>query len=284
MSKNNSHICRCCLKVLSPMESRIQTTNKTREIFTNFIGSGLMPGVICGKCNINLLTFDAFQKEIKRKHEFLAMNMKIKDEPVETKKPRQQQQQQPAEEEEELIEGIIFEEANEEDEEMVTVAQLVETQLEPEKPETSQSQNSSSSAGDDDDDENDVIVIPQEPQIPIDLDSISDDPQEPKPKEPEEIIFKCDHCTAVSSKKEIIIQHIKQSHTFKCEQCGKVYPNEARMLSHVMRVHNVATGNKRKQSLKPMQTEEQLKFRLKSKPYGRPWPSVLAKRKEEYGF
>ncbi|XP_070509112.1 serendipity locus protein delta-like [Chironomus tepperi] len=266
MSKSNNTICRCCLKVLNGIESRIQTTNKTREIFSNFIGTTLLPGIICSKCNINLLTFDAFQKEIKRKHEELTTIVKIKEEP----------------DNEELIEGIIFgEEDADDDENVISVAELVQTSLEPQKsPESHKSPTGSS----DDDDENDVICIPQEPQVPIDIDAISDEPQEAKPDEPKEIIFKCDHCTAVSAKKEVIIQHIKQSHSFKCEACGKVYPKKERLDSHISRVHNAAGGSKRKQSLKPMQTQDQLKFRLKSKPYGRPWPSTLAKRKEEYGY
>ena len=274
MSRNNNLICRCCLKLLNPTESRIQTTNKTREIFINFIGSSLLPGIICGKCNINLLTFDAFQREIKRKHEELATTVKVKEEPQPDPEPMMVEA-----EKEELIEGIIFEEGGaDEDETVVSVAELEKSSAEPQKspePHTGSS---------DDDGENDVCFVPQEPQVPIDLDAISDEPQEAKPEEPKEIIFKCDHCTAVSSKKEVIIQHIKQSHSFKCVACGKVYPKKERLDSHIMRVHNVASGNKRKQSLKPMQTEDQLKFRLKSKPYGRPWPSTLAKRKEEYGY
>lgn len=266
MSRNNNTICRCCLKLLKGTESRLQTTNKTREIFLNFIGSSLLPGIICSKCNINLLTFDAFQKEIKRKHEELTTVVKIKEEPGLMAV------------EDELIEGIVFEEGEaDEDEQVVSVADLVQTTFEPPEP-------NDSSSSDDKGDENDVICIPQEPQVPIDIDAISDEPNESKPEGPKEIIFKCDHCTAVSAKKEVIIQHIKQSHSFKCEGCGKVYPKKERLDSHILRVHNPAGGNKRKQSLKPLQTEEQLKFRLKSKPYGRPWPSTLAKRKEEYGY
>ncbi|CAG9812224.1 unnamed protein product [Chironomus riparius] len=272
MSKNNNTICRCCLKVLLGTESRIQTTNKTREIFSNFIGSSLLPGIICGKCNINLLTFDAFQKEIKRKHEELT-TVKIKEEPG---------QMMVDNENEELIEGILFEEDEaDEDQNVVSVADLVQTSLE--SPEHYQSPEHHTGSSDDDD-ENDVICIPQVPQVPIDCDAISDEPKEAKPDEPKEIIFKCDHCTAVSAKKEVIIQHIKQSHSFKCVACGKVYPKKERLDSHIMRVHNAAGGSKRKQSLKPMVTEDQLRFRLKSKPYGRPWPSTLAKRKEEYGY
>jgi uncharacterized C2H2 Zn-finger protein len=233
----------------------------------------LLPGIICGKCNINLLTFDAFQKEIKRKHEELTTIVKIKEEPGQMMV------------DDELIEGIVFEEGEaDDDENIVSAAELVQTSMEPQKsPEPYQSPDHQTGSSDDDD-ENDVICIPQEPQVPIDIDAISDDPKEAKPDEPKEIIFKCDHCTAVSAKKEVIIQHIKQSHSFKCEACGKVYPKKERLDSHIMRVHNAAGGSKRKQSLKPMQTEDQLRFRLKSKPYGRPWPSTLAKRKEEYGY
>lgn len=276
MSKNNNTICRCCLKLLHTTESRIQTTNKTREIFSNFIGSSLMPGIICGKCNINLLTFDAFQKEIKRKHDELTTVVKIKQEPG---------QMMVDNENEELIEGIIFEEgdANEE-ENTVSVAELEQSSTEPQKSPESHKSPEPQTGSSDEDDENEVTFVPQEPQVPIDIDAISDEIKEAKPEEPKEIIFKCDHCTAVSAKKEVIIQHIKQSHSFKCEACGKVYPKKERLDSHIMRVHNVAGGSKRKQSLKPMQTEDQLRFRLKSKPYGRPWPSTLAKRKEEYGY
>lgn len=248
-----------------PTESRIQTTNKTRDIFYGFIGTRLLSGIICSKCNINLLTYDAFQKEIQRKHEEL---IKVKSEkievPMETDK-------------EEFITGIVFEEADEE-EATVTVSKLLEPAA---QPSTSEPQNGSSA---EDDDENDVICIPQEPQVPIDLDSISDEPAEPKQKVPDEILYKCDHCSAVSSKKEVIVQHIKQSHSHKCEQCGKVYPKQERLDAHVARVHNVGGGNKRKQALGTVKNDEQLRFRLKQKPYGRPWPSVLAKRKEEWGY
>lgn len=237
-----------------PNESRIQTTNKTRDIFRNFVGHNLVPGIICSKCNINLLTFDAFQKEIIRKHEDL---LKIKQEVV---------QMETEIKGEELIEGIIFEED--------VAGQLEAT--------TSDTVNQTSSFNEEDD-ENDVIVLPEEPQVPIDLDAISDDPaaEDANDNAPEEILYKCDHCTAVSSKKDVIVKHIKQSHTFRCEQCGKVYPKMERLESHINRVHNAAAGNKRKQALRPIGTEDQLRFRLKQRPYGRPWPSVVAKRKEE---
>ncbi|KAG5668055.1 hypothetical protein PVAND_016011 [Polypedilum vanderplanki] len=276
MSLRNTQICRCCLRVLKNTESRLQTNKKNSEIFKNFIGISLLPGIICGKCNLNLLTFDAFQQEIKRKHEEIVKNVVIK-----------QEKDEPAKSElfavpigEEMIEAVLMDEG----EELVDGTEMVEAVLAEEPDENSQkaeeNSNDENQASNSEEDE-DVILLPQEPQVPIDLDEISDEPQQSKPKAPEEIIFKCDHCTAVSAKKEVIVRHIKQSHTFKCETCSKVYPSEERLKGHIMRTHAVV-GNRRKQSMvEKRSTDENLRFRMKSKPYGRPWPSRFAKG--EYG-
>lgn len=52
-------------------ESRIQTTQKSIEIFRRFIGFDLLDGIICSKCNVSLLTFDVFQRDIKQKYSAL---------------------------------------------------------------------------------------------------------------------------------------------------------------------------------------------------------------------
>lgn len=278
MSVTNIQICRCCLKFLRTTDSRIQTNAKTKEIFADFIGVQLVQGVICGKCNINLLTFDAFQKEIRRKHDEISgksskqkhdSEMEYLATSIDTRTEQQEQ----------MIEAVLVEEGDEtdSDDDVEKQPPTVAIKLEPNS-KTSQAQ----PIDDDDDDENDVIMIPQEPQVPIDCDEISDEPQ-PKRKQPEEVIYKCDHCTAVSSKKDVIIRHIRQSHTFKCEICARVYPTPERLGVHELREHPTpwAASNKRKQSLKPMKLEDKLKFRLKSRPYGRPWPSTLNNPEDE---
>lgn len=65
--------CKCCLKLLTPDDSRIPVTDKTRDIFFKYIRFPMKDGLICGKCNINLLTFDAFQREVRRKHSLVAI-------------------------------------------------------------------------------------------------------------------------------------------------------------------------------------------------------------------
>lgn len=114
-----------------------------------------------------------------------------------------------------------------------------------------------------------MIVLPPEP--PIDLDNL--DEKEPKQIKNEKM-FKCDHCNAVSTKREIIVAHIQQSHSFPCiHECTKIYPTEKRMLEHVMRVHRavkpIAPANKRKQSFIAKELECEAQFQLN----GRPWES-----------
>jgi hypothetical protein len=65
--------CKCCLKLLTPDDSRIPVTQKTRDIFFKFISIPIKDGVLCSKCNINLLTFDSFQREVRRKHSLVAV-------------------------------------------------------------------------------------------------------------------------------------------------------------------------------------------------------------------
>jgi uncharacterized C2H2 Zn-finger protein len=270
MSRNNTQICRCCLKILRNTESRLQTNKKTSDIFKNFIGVSLLPGIICGKCNLNLLSFDAFQREVKRKHDEIGGSVQIKQERPEL---TSEYFAVPAEE---MIEAVLMDEEEMQDANGLVEAVLAMDHMDEPDPVPNQQEQQPEQQHDSESGDEDVIEVPQEPQVPIDLDDISDEPQ-PKAKAPEEILFKCDHCTAVSKKKEVIVRHIKQSHTFKCEACGKVYPTEERLKAHDQRIHKVV-GNRRKQSMTAVRTtEEQMKFRLKTKPYGRPWPSRFAK-------
>lgn len=95
------------------------------------------------------------------------------------------------------------------------------------------------------------MILPPEP--PIDLDSI--DENQTKTPVIQGKMFKCDHCNAVSTKKEIIVSHIQKSHSFPCfYKCGKVYPSIEKLNQHVNRVHCEAQvgSNKRKQKLQQM--------------------------------
>jgi hypothetical protein len=286
--------CQCCLKILKSSESRVPSNNKTRIIFENLIGFEMAPGVVCGKCNVNLLTFNAFSKEITRKHEeerimknrsqiilaeelHQAYKSTLDPHPATETNGTQEivkVKQEGTDEEDaqfiiqeidtELKSGQLFVTDLSPEEEQLLLSDMTQPEVDTPQPEEYIN---------DDDDDDDVIVVPQEPQVPIDLDEISDEPEQKKAKVQEETtMYKCEHCTAVSSKKEIIVSHIRHSHTFPCTECGKVFPSTERLKHHEMRNHSLL-GNKRKQSLKPtnLTLEDRLKFRLKAKPYGRPW-------------
>lgn len=269
--------CSCCLKSILSTESRIQTNNKTHDIFNKFIGITLPIGILCSKCNINLLTFDAFQQEIKRKHEEKQASA-VKKPEIKLINPRKRVAIISDDDVANKSEDLVKHEPEEEIIDCPAANEAIPTTSNDESFSNESTHIDDENQIDLDSDNDDVIEIPTEKQEPIDLDEISDEPEPKKQSEPKETIYKCEHCTSTSSKKEIIIAHIKKSHTHKCIICEKVYPTEDRLRSHEMRVHGSLIGNKRKQALVPLKLQDQLKFRLKSKPFGRPWPSVVAKR------
>lgn len=118
--------------------------------------------------------------------------------------------------------------------------------------------------------DDEVILLPPEP--PIDLDNFEEN--QPKPISTDKM-FKCDHCNAVSVKREIIVAHIQQSHSFACtEKCGKVYPTQKRMMEHVVKVHKIiritSMVSKRKQSLVARERDIKVNFRM----HGKGWETL----------
>jgi hypothetical protein len=136
---------------------------------------------------------------------------------------------------------------------------------------------------DDDDDDDDVIWQPNEETLPIDLDELEElskdeeakkKKEEDKKKEPNSVMFKCEHCSAVSSKRSIIVEHIKGSHSYQCVICARIYPTESRLRAHEERVHFPEKGTRRKQALKKRENvDDTVSFRMRAKLQGRPWPS-----------
>jgi ferredoxin len=246
MSRNNMQICRCCLRVLKKEESWLQTNENTCEIFRKFIGLSLLPGIICEKCYQNLRSFEVFQREIRRMHDEIGGRMQVRQEtgyfPV-------TQASEELMEESDMVQALL---ANGDG---LVEAVLAEVEENVDAVLTEVEEN-----------DDDVIFISEGPQMPIDL-----DPQ-PKP-DALEIIYKCDHCTAVSAQKEIIIRHIKQSHVFRCGTCAKVCPTEELIKEHDLKRHKAvveaSSGSKRKQSMKTVRlTAENLQFRMHTSPHG----------------
>lgn len=56
--------CQSCLQLLSSEDTRVSINEQLHTIFSRFLNFPLEDGVICVRCNVNLLSFDAFQRRI----------------------------------------------------------------------------------------------------------------------------------------------------------------------------------------------------------------------------
>jgi hypothetical protein len=295
--------CGCCMKSIQEGDGLAQT-EQLNLIFTKLIGFFLPSfSFICQSCHDNLMNFSAFQKEIRRKHGFknafekveaerkeLATKLKEQEDEHkiestssahdkksdETSSPtlkaikiarermklpsrkskrslksaevRQEDEPTPKREKrggnlrEEILGNLKMVLAVEQDEDS-----------DPESPQLGEEE-------DPDDDE--VIILP--PEAPIDVDTLAELPAKPKDTSS---LFKCEHCNAVSTKMEIIVEHTKTTHCHQCGNCDQIFPTVELVQDHNRRVHD----RRRKQVYQPVMMEENLNFQLRAKPRGRPW-------------
>jgi hypothetical protein len=229
MASQSSRKCRCCLKIVKPTESVVLSSKKIEKMFENVIGFEMSPGAICGRCNLKLLSLNAFWKEITRKHIDNRSQM-IMDE--ELKNVKFVQNQHPA------TETVLNEEKlKDKDEETEFIIQEIDPNLTLEQLDSSELESQAKKLPDNDD--NDVIVLSSEPPLIIDLDEITDDSEQEEMKIQENLVmYKCEHCLLENFNWEMIVTHIKQSHTYPCTECNKIFSNFNRLMQHQLKSHS----------------------------------------------